>query len=137
MGFHLPGLRLLLKTGAMRFLRTYQYALLFLGVVVFSLVMVLHEVIADQSAHVQRREDFLLLHERGEKPGTERLYQRLIQELPALSERSLAEDLQRTAMIIDPKTPDLDNLVWKFHVSVRNELRHRSEHRLAAQADAK
>jgi len=121
----------------MRFLRTYQYAFLFLGVVVFSLVMVLREVIADQSAHVQRREDFLLLHERAEKPGAERLYQRLLQELPALNDRSLAEDLQRTAMVIDPKTPNLDNLVWKFHVSVRNELRRRAEHRLAAQAEEK
>jgi hypothetical protein len=115
----------------MRFLRQYQYVLCFLGVVVFSLVMVFREFMADQSAHVERREDFLLLQERGQQDAAERFYERLIQELPQLSDRNLANDLQRTALFLGPKTNEIENLVWKFHVSVRNELRHRAEHRLA------
>jgi hypothetical protein len=42
------------------------------------------------------------------------------------------QDLQRTAMVVDVKTPQLDNLVWKYHVSVSNELKRRSEKRIEA-----
>ncbi len=115
----------------MRFLRQYQYVLCFLGVVVFSLVMVFREFMADLSAHVERREDFLLLQERGQQDAAERFYQRLIQELPQMSDRSLANDLQRTALVLDLKANNTENLVWKYHVSVGNEIRHRAEHRLA------
>jgi len=31
---------------------------------------------------------------------------------------------------VDVKTPQLDNLVWKYHVSVGNELKRRAEKRL-------
>jgi hypothetical protein len=115
----------------MRFLRQYQYVLCFLGVVVFSLVMVQRQYLADQSAHVERREDFLLLQEREPRAGCEGLYQRLIQELPELSDRNLANDLQRTAMLVEGKTNLSQSLLWKYHVSVGNELRHRAEQRLA------
>ena len=115
----------------MRFLRRNQYLLCFLGVLVLSCVMVLRQFMVNQSAHVQRREDFILLHDRAETKACERLYQLLIQELPDLSERSLVDDLERTSLLVDPKTPDLDNLVWKYYVSVKNELRTRAERRVA------
>jgi hypothetical protein len=115
----------------MRFLRQYQYVLCFLGVVVFSLVMVFRQYMADQSAHVERREDFLLLHERGRRDACERLYQRLIQELPEMSDRNLANDLDRTALALGARTNEIQDLLWKYHVSVGNELRHRAEHRVA------
>ena len=92
--------------------------------------MVLWQFMANQSAHVQRREDFILLHDRAEKKACERLYQLLIQELPDLSERSLVDDLERTSLLVNPKTPDLDNLVWKYYVSVKNELQKRAERRV-------
>ena len=114
----------------MRFLRRNQYLLCFLGVLVLSCVMVLWQFMANQSAHVQRREDFILLHDRAEKKACERLYQLLIQELPDLSDRSLVDDLERTSLLVDPKTPDLDNLVWKYYVSVKNELQKRAERRV-------
>ena len=81
-------------------------------------------------------EDYLkaayLLHERGETKSCEHLYQLLVQQLPHLSDRALVQDLQRAAMVVDIKTQQLDNLVWKYYVSVNNELRHRSGKRLAA-----
>ena len=115
----------------MRFLRRHQYLLCFLGLLVFSSVMVLRQFLDNQSAHVELREDFLLLHERGETKACDSLYQQLIEALAGLDERSLVDDLQRTRLLVDPKTPDVSNLVWKYHVSVKNELQRRSEKRLA------
>ncbi len=115
----------------MRFLRRHQYLLIVLAVLFFSCVMVLWQIARNQAEHVELREDFILLHERGEAKSEERLYQMLIQALPALDEKALVDDLQRTAMLVDPKTPQLDNLVWKYQVSVKNELQKRSEQRLS------
>ena len=116
----------------MQFLRRNQYLLLALATLIFASVMVVRQFLANQSAHVQRLEDFLLLHDRGEMKLCEHRYQLLVQELPELNDRALVQDLQRTAMVVDAKTPQLDNLVWKYHVSVRNELKRRSEKRLEA-----
>ena len=69
--------------------------------------------------------------ERGEIKAGDALYQQLIQELAGLDEKSLVDDLQRTRLLIDPQTPDKENLVWKYYMSVQNELRRRSEERLA------
>jgi hypothetical protein len=115
----------------MRFLRRHQYLLCCLGVLALACVLVLRQFMANQSAHVELREDFLLLHERGETKACDALYQQLIQELASLDEKSLVDDLQRTRLLVDPKTPDKENLVWKYYVSVNNELRRRSEKRLA------
>jgi len=114
----------------MRFLRQNQYILLFLAVLVFSSVMVVRQFVGNQSAHIDRREDFILLHERGEDKACAWLYQRLIQELPGLSDRSLIEDVVRTSLLVDPKQPALDNLVWKYYVSVNKEFQRRAESRL-------
>jgi hypothetical protein len=116
----------------MQFLRRNQYFLLTLGVLIASSVLVVRQFLANQSAHAQRVEDFLLLHERAEAKLCEHSYQRLVQELPGLNDRSLVQDLQRTAMVVDVKTPQLDNLVWKYHVGVGNELKRRAEKRLEA-----
>lgn len=115
----------------MRFARRHQYLLCFLAVLVFSSVMVIRQFFANESAHVELREDFMLLHERGETKPEERLYQMLIQQLPDLTDKALVDDLQRTVMLIDSKTPQLNNLIWKYQVSVKNELRKRSEHRVS------
>jgi hypothetical protein len=115
----------------MRFLRRHRYLLLFLAVLVFGCVMVLNQFIANESAHLQLREDFILLQERGEGRACQQLYQSLIEALPDTSDKILLDDLQRTALLVNSKTPDLDNLVWKYHVSVKKELQRRSEQRLS------
>lgn len=115
----------------MRFLRRHQSLVLAVAVLLFCSVMVVRQYIANQSAHVELREDFLLLHERGNSRETERLYQLLVQDLPSLSTRGLVEDFQRTAMLIDPSKPQPESIVWKYHQCVKNEMFRRSESRAA------
>jgi hypothetical protein len=114
----------------MRLLRRNQYLLCFLGALVLASVMVVRQFIANQSAHIELREDFILLHDRAETKACAGLYATLIEQLPRLSDRSLVDDLERTSMLVDPKTPDQDNLVWKYHLSVKRELEQRAENRL-------
>ena len=116
----------------MQFLQRNRYALLTVAVLFFSSVMVVRQILATQSAHTRQVEDFLFLHEHGDKASFEHLYQRLVQELPHLNERALVQDLQRTALVVDLKSPSTDNLVWKYQVSVNNELKRRAEKRLQA-----
>src|SRR5512136_1484141 len=99
MGKPLPAARRWRKRTAMRFLRRHQYLLCFVGVLVFSCVMVVHQFLANQSAHVELREDFLLLHERGEAKACDALYQQLIEALVSLDEKSLVDDFQRTRLL--------------------------------------
>jgi len=77
------------------------------------------------------REDFLLLYQRGHVKPSERFYQLLIQSLPRESDSSLLDDCRRTVMLVDTNKPPIDNLIWKYHVSVRNELNQRAEKRSA------
>jgi len=114
----------------MQFVRRNRYALLTLAILFLASVLVVQQQLANQSTHSQKVEDFLLLHERGSKEPCEHLYQVLVQELPLVGNHTLVQDLLRTAMVVDPKTPQLENLIWKYHVSVRNELKRRTEKRL-------
>lgn len=116
----------------MRFLRRYQSLVLAVAVLLFCSVMVVRQFILNHSAHVELREDFLLLYERGNNSETARLYQLLVQDLPSLNTRGLVEDLQRTAMLINPAKPQPDNFVWKYHQCVKNEMFRRSESRAAS-----
>jgi hypothetical protein len=115
----------------MRFIRRNQYLLLFASVLVLASVMVLRQFAANQSAHVEMREDFFVLCGRGETKASERFYQLLIQQLPKLNDASLAGDLERTAMLVNSKTLAPGSLIWKYHVSVNNELHKRAEQRIA------
>jgi hypothetical protein len=114
----------------MRFLRHNQFLLLTVAVLVFASVMVIRQFLANQSAHTDRREDLIVLHERGETKAEAWLYQRLIQELPSLSDRSLVDDLERTSALVDTRKTDLDNLLWKYYVSVKKEVERRAQRRL-------
>ena len=115
----------------MRFLRQYKYVLIFLTLLVLCSVMVVHEYLAAELSHVERREDFILLHSRGREKPTERLYQLLIQELPGLSDRMLADDLQRTSLLLNPQAPETESLIRKYNVSVKNELTRRADRRIS------
>ena len=86
----------------MRFLRRHQYLLCFLGVLVFSCVMVLRQFMANQSAQVELREGPLLLHERGEAKACDALYQQwwvrsLTKEASQDYERAFAKALDTVA----------------------------------------
>lgn len=116
----------------MRFFRRHQYLLLFLAVLIFSSIMVVRQYRANESAHAQMREDFLLLMERGDTDSAQWVYQRLIQQLPDLNESCLVQDLVRTSMLVDSNmAAHAESLIWKYNVSVKNEIKHRSEGRIA------
>jgi hypothetical protein len=115
----------------MRFLRRNRYTLGFLAVLAICSMLVQWQLQRNESAHVRMREDFVVLYQRGYVKPSERLYQLLIQSLPDLSEKSLLDDFQRTAMLVDTNKPQPDSLIWKYHVSLRNELNHRADKRVA------
>ncbi len=120
----------------MNFLRWNRYALLTMGVIFLASALVVREYVNAQSAHTSQVEDFLVLHEHGGNQASEHAYQVLIQQLPRINDRWLVEDLERTAMLFPSNPPPVESLVWKYHLSVRNELRHRSEARLRQLLDS-
>ncbi len=115
----------------MRFLKRHQYSLVVLGVLALSSVLVVRQYLVNQWEHVDLREDFILLHDEGHARSTERLYQMLVQELPRLPDRALVEDDQRLALLVAQEHPSSDDLIWKYHTSVRNELQRRTDQRVA------
>ena len=111
----------------MRFLRQNRFVLAFFALLIFCSVMVIRQLDAHQSKHVELREAFILLHTRGYTNYATRLYQQLLQELPALKNKALLDDFQRTLLLVDPGANQPENLVWKYHWTVSNELEKRSE----------
>jgi hypothetical protein len=115
----------------MHFLRRNQFFVCALAVLVLASVMAIRQYSAGRSTHVEMREDFILLHQQGRTHPSEQLYQRLIQSFPDLRDDALVEDLQRMSMLVDAKTPDQKDLLWKYYVSVNNELEKRAGQRVA------
>ncbi len=113
----------------MRFLRQYRFILLFFLLLIFCSVMVLRQISAKQSKHVEVREAFILLHTRGYTNEARTLYQRLLLGMPKISDRQLLDDFQRTLLLVDPdpRTQQTNNLIWNYHWTVSNELDRREE----------
>ncbi len=110
----------------MQFVRQYRPLLLFAAFLVFCSVMVIRQFDVNQSKHVELREAFILLNSRGYEVEANRLYERLLAELEDLSDKALLDDFQRTLTLVDPAKGDPENLVWKYHWTVSNELEKRS-----------
>src|SRR6266511_475569 len=115
----------------MRFLRRNRYFLIFSALLLFCGVMVVRQFEANRSAHADLREAFILLQSKGYKTEAQRLLQRLLAELEQLSNKALTEDFQRTLALVDPARKDPENLIWKYHWTLSNELEKRSESTLA------
>ena len=111
----------------MRFFRGNRFALIFFVLLIFCSAMVVSQFMVNQSRHVDLRENFILLYSKGYRPQAERLLKRLMRELDGLTNKALMDDYQRTLMLVDPATQQPDNLIWKYHSTVRNELVKRSE----------
>ena len=111
----------------MRLFRGNRFALIFFVLLIFCSAMVVRQFMANQSRHDELREYFILLHSKGYKPEAERLFKRLMREVEGLPNKTLMDDYQRTLILVDPATPQPDNLIWKYHVTVSNELEKRSE----------
>jgi len=111
----------------MRFFRGNRFALIFFVLLIFCSVMVVSQFMVNQSRHVDLRENFILLYRQGYEPEAERLFKRLMRELDVLPNKALMDDYQRTLMQVDPKTQQPENLIWRYHWTVSNELEKRSE----------
>ena len=115
----------------MRFVRQYRFILLFFLLLIFCSVMVMHQINAKQSKHVEMREAFILLHTRGYTNESRRLYDKLLLEIPKhagkISDKQLLEDFQRTLLLVDPYHEQTNNLIWNYHWTLSNELDRRSE----------
>ena len=112
----------------MRFFRGNRFALIFFVLLIFCSAMVVRQFMANQSRHVDLREYFILLYSKGYKPEAERLFKRLMRELDVLPNKALMDDYQRTLMLVDdPARQQPDNLIWRYHWTVSNELEKRSE----------
>jgi hypothetical protein len=111
----------------MRFLLEYKFVLTFAAVLSICGVLVVRQAQWKEAERVEVREAFILLHSRGYQEESQRLYNRLLRDMPEFTNRQLAEDFQRTLMLIDPSTKRPDNLIWKYHWTVSNELERRAE----------
>ena len=111
----------------MRLFRGNRFALIFFVLLIFCSAMVVRQFMANQSRHDELREYFILLHSKGYKPEAERLFKRLMREVEGLPNKALIDDYQRTLMLVDPATQQTDNLIWRYHWTVSNELEKRSE----------
>ncbi len=119
----------------MRFVRQYRFILLFFLLLIFCSVMVVRQFGLRQSRHVEMREAFILLHMRNYTNEARALFDRLVLEVPKytkkISDKELLDDFQRTLLLVDPYSSQTNNLIWKYHWMLSEELDKRSVDLLA------
>lgn len=111
----------------MFFFRRHRYVLIFFLLLVFCSVMIIRQFRINQARHVELREAFILLYIKGYKPEAERLYKRLLEKTPDLTNQQLLDDFQRTLLLVDPTTHQTNNLIYNYHWYVSQQLDKRSE----------
>ncbi len=94
---------------------------------VFCSVMVVWQFNANKARHDEVREAFILLHSRGYTNQALRLYYRLLLDVGRVPNQVLVADFDRTLMLVEPTVKQPNNLIWKYHWTVSNELEKRSE----------
>jgi hypothetical protein len=109
------------------FLRQHKFVLSFLLLLVFCSIMVIRQLDARKSRHIELREAMILLQTGGYTNESDRLYLRLLTDLDRLSNRELIEDWQRTVILVDPGTHQPSNAVWRYYWTVRKEMERRGE----------
>ena len=98
-----------------------------MAVLLLASVLIVKRLNTQQSRHVELREAFILLHMRGYTNHAQRLYEYLLRDLQNIRNRELMDDFQRTLLVVDPASHQPENLLWKYHWTVSNELERRSE----------
>jgi hypothetical protein len=88
--------------------------------------MVVRQAVKNQSRHVELREAFILLYNRGYYEEANRIYVRLLDGMTGLSNEELMDDFQRTLTLVDPQTPSPTNLIWNYHWTLSNKLEKRA-----------
>jgi hypothetical protein len=114
----------------MTYARRVRVWLAFAILLIFCSVMVVLQMQANQSKHVKLREAFILLESKGYRTQAQRLYQKLLKEMPALSDQVLRDDYNRTRTLVDPASDERNNLIWHYHWTVSNEMDQRSNEAL-------
>lgn len=106
--------------------KKYKWQLIFFVVTLICSVMVIRQFELNKSRHIELREAFILLHSRGYTNEAQKLFNKLLDEIPKLSDAQLIDDFQRTLSLVDPTIPHESNLIWVYHWTVSNELEKRS-----------
>jgi len=114
------------EIAGMECIRKHRSWFIFLGFLGLCSLLVAVQFRQNRTRHVELREAFILLHSRGYTAESERLYQRLLGELKNLPDSVLLEDFQRTLTLVEPGRQDPENLIWRYHWTVSNELEKRS-----------
>ena len=110
----------------MMYARRIRVWLAFAILLVFCSVMVVTQMQANLSKHVELREAFILLESKGYHPQAKNLYQKLIKELENLPDSALLDDYDRTLSLVGGTQDDPENLIWRYHWTVSNEMDQRS-----------
>src|SRR5262249_32667149 len=107
--------------------RQHKFVLSFLLLLLFCSVMVIRQLDARRSKHVEVREAMILLQTGGYTNLADKLYLRLLRDLGTLTNKALNEDWQRTLNIVDPTSNQSSNAIWRYYWTVRNEMERRAE----------
>jgi hypothetical protein len=106
--------------------KKYKWQIIFFIVTLICSVLVIKQIESNKSRHIELREAFILLHSRGYTNEAQKLFNKLLDEIPKLSDEQLIDDFQRTLNLVDPTIPHESNLIWVYHWTVSNELEKRS-----------
>ena len=109
----------------MRFMRRHRFLVVFVALLVFCSLMVVRQVKANQSKHLELRDDFIRHCIKGYKPEAERLYILLLRDIEQLPDKTLIDDYRQTRQLVDPAVQQPENLIWKYCWTVKKELRTR------------
>ena len=114
----------------MRFLRQYRFIVVFFLLLIFCTVMWVRQMNLRESKHVEMREAFILLFMRNYTNEARHLFDKLVMEVPkytgTLSDKEVLDDFQRTLLLVDPYSNQTNNLIWRYHWMLSEELDKRS-----------
>lgn len=111
----------------MQFVRQHKFVLSFLLLLVFCSIMVIRQLDARKSRHIELLDAMILLQTGGYTNEAERIYLRLLKDLDKLPTWALTEDWRKTVTLIDPDSPQTSNTIWKYHWTVRKQMEIRAE----------
>jgi hypothetical protein len=115
------------KGDAMKLFRRFRYPLLFLVVLLFCSVMIVRQFQRNVSKHVERREAFILLFVKGYRTEAFRLYERLLAEVPEMTNAQLLDDFQRTLQVVNAVDKGgSGNLIYNYHWEVSKQMEIRA-----------
>jgi hypothetical protein len=113
----------------MRFPRRNRFWLMSLALLIFCSAMTVCQFMANRRKHVESRERFIERYSQGYREEAARQYEELLRDLEVFPDKTLRDDWRRTLSLVDPTNQRSENLIWRYHESVGNELEKRAERR--------